>query len=438
MLSAGSMGTTPRMGRGPLHRARRAGASTVKLARAWALGARDRRTTRAIVESLLADGALGERTWQIRSVASGAHRVTQIHVAPVPPTGPGPALLASLAPSASTVGVTALTRAETALRLLAERDLPPEVAAVLPAPPVVLGNRGQWTWLVQRSLPGEPADRLAEGGRAADREALLGTTATVISALHQATAEPVDGVSTVPRWVRSRVELIAQLDPVMSQRVDALGERLSRHLEERTLPAGWVHGDLWPANVLVAGDRHAVSGLVDWESAAPGEHPCQDVVHLVLMTRRLATGGSYGDHLRAALADGAAWSPAEASALVMAGIAPGSTAGGDPRYSRAGLPAARRPDPGRRRAAAGLAAPDRGECRSATRTHARPALGGFERDAGGSMGLSVLIIDRAAPLRLTQGNELIARRVFPLLHEHRLTLVAPFAVNEAADFGCGR
>ena len=41
------------------------------------------------------------------------------------------------------------------------------------------------------------------------------------------------------------------------------------------------------------------------------------------------------------------------------------------------------------------------------------------------MGLNVLIIDRAPPIRLTQGNELIARRVFPLLREHHLTLVAP-------------
>src|SRR3954453_1010809 len=48
-----------------------------------------------------------------------------------------------------------------------------------------------------------------------------------------------------------------------------------------------------------------------------------------------------------------------------------------------------------------------------------------QRRPGASMGLSILVIDRAPPASLTQGNSLIARRVFPLLGEHRLTLVCP-------------
>ena len=42
------------------------------------------------------------------------------------------------------------------------------------------------------------------------------------------------------------------------------------------------------------------------------------------------------------------------------------------------------------------------------------------------MALNVLVIDRSPPVTPTQGNELIARNVFPLLRgRHRLTLVAP-------------
>lgn len=41
------------------------------------------------------------------------------------------------------------------------------------------------------------------------------------------------------------------------------------------------------------------------------------------------------------------------------------------------------------------------------------------------MGLNVLVIDRAPPASITQGNSLIARRVFPLLGHHRLTLFCP-------------
>jgi glycosyltransferase involved in cell wall biosynthesis len=47
--------------------------------------------------------------------------------------------------------------------------------------------------------------------------------------------------------------------------------------------------------------------------------------------------------------------------------------------------------------------------------------------------LSVLVIDRAPPVNASQGNELIARSVFPLLREsHRLTLVAPVVAGQEA------
>lgn len=49
------------------------------------------------------------------------------------------------------------------------------------------------------------------------------------------------------------------------------------------------------------------------------------------------------------------------------------------------------------------------------------------------MGLNVLVIDRNPPVSASQGNELIARSVFPLLREgHRLTLVAPVVAGQEA------
>jgi glycosyltransferase involved in cell wall biosynthesis len=65
-------------------------------------------------------------------------------------------------------------------------------------------------------------------------------------------------------------------------------------------------------------------------------------------------------------------------------------------------------------------------------------MGRSEPDRGRSGGnggdrLNILVIDRSAPLRASQGNELIARRLFPLLREHRLTLVAAVSGDPAPD-----
>lgn len=50
------------------------------------------------------------------------------------------------------------------------------------------------------------------------------------------------------------------------------------------------------------------------------------------------------------------------------------------------------------------------------------------------MRLNVLVIDRAPPVSDSQGNELIARSIFPLLRQsHRLTLVAPVVAGDEAD-----
>jgi hypothetical protein len=80
------------------------------------------------------------------------------------------------------------------------------------------------------------------------------------------------------------------------------------------MSAGWIHGDLWPANVLVTGDRPEVSGIVDWDSAEDDELAIHDRLHLAVTTRRLVerqelgpviagllTGGGWTDDDRAVL-----------------------------------------------------------------------------------------------------------------------------------------
>ena len=56
-----------------------------------------------------------------------------------------------------------------------------------------------------------------------------------------------------------------------------------------------------------------------------------------------------------------------------------------------------------------------------------------QRRTGSRVRLNVLVIDRAPPVSASQGNELIARSVFPLLRDgHRLTLVAPVVAGQEA------
>ena len=89
---------------------------------------------------------------------------------------------------------------------------------------------------------------------------------------------------------------------------------ISAELRGRTLVAGWIHGDLWPANVLFRRDEFVVSGIVDWDSAGNSELALHDRLHLALTTRRLVerkelgpvliellTGGGWTDDDRVVL-----------------------------------------------------------------------------------------------------------------------------------------
>lgn len=53
------------------------------------------------------------------------------------------------------------------------------------------------------------------------------------------------------------------------------------HLEGATCPTTAVHGDFWFGNVLLD-ENGAVSGVVDWENAAPHGSPLRDIVRFVL------------------------------------------------------------------------------------------------------------------------------------------------------------
>jgi aminoglycoside phosphotransferase len=103
--------------------------------------------------------------------------------------------------------------------------------------------------------------------------------------------------------------------------VDAFAEicaRLRRHEIARTA----VHGDLWAANILLAGG--SVSGVVDWEAAEPSGVPARDIarfahMYALFLDRRTREGRRVAGHrvLRAGdwgtsvthAVDGTGWFP---------------------------------------------------------------------------------------------------------------------------------
>jgi hypothetical protein len=89
-----------------------------------------------------------------------------------------------------------------------------------------------------------------------------------------------------------------------------LGRELEEQLAGQEVLASWVHGDFWPGNVLLRPDEHRVTGIVDWDLAAPRELPLLDVLHLILYSRRVRFGRELGDVVRAAI-DDPKWDPAE-------------------------------------------------------------------------------------------------------------------------------
>jgi aminoglycoside phosphotransferase (APT) family kinase protein len=126
---------------------------------------------------------------------------------------------------------------------------------------------------------------------------LMRAAAETIAVLHDRTMTEVDGGTEVAeRWVDAPVrELMRHVcrRPSQTQRLQRLRDELCEALGCAGFSAAWIHGDYWLGNLLFSEDQQA-TGIVDWEAAAPLELPLHDFLHLVLYTRRMATGAELG------------------------------------------------------------------------------------------------------------------------------------------------
>jgi aminoglycoside phosphotransferase (APT) family kinase protein len=151
------------------------------------------------------------------------------------------------------------------------------------------GTLGRRRYAVDTAMAGTTGDR-------ATPAAVQETAAEAIAELHGRTAAPVRvGDALAAQWAARPAALLAEhAGRHTANALCRVAEALEGALHGRTLTAGWVHGDFWPGNLLVRPDG-AVSGIVDWDAAAPRELPLHDVLHLLLYTRRVARRAELGE-----------------------------------------------------------------------------------------------------------------------------------------------
>jgi aminoglycoside phosphotransferase (APT) family kinase protein len=196
-----------------------------------------------------------------------------------------------------------LARETRTLRRLAADERLGDWRALIPQRHVVGSVLGR-PYAIDTALPGRSARSRTAQGRAA-----LAAAARAIDRLHRATATTVEvDDAQLGRWVRRPVEELLRRAAVERPRRARALERLAGDLDAalrgRVVTAGWVHGDFWAGNVLLAGGAGEVTGIIDWDAAGDEELPLHDILHLALYGRRVGRARELGDVVCRALAGG--------------------------------------------------------------------------------------------------------------------------------------
>jgi aminoglycoside phosphotransferase (APT) family kinase protein len=247
---------------------------------------------REILSSLpLLEGLPSPTTWVVKRVVSvDAARAV---VAVGPQTIREPVAVFKLSRDAN--AAKNMNREKDALTALAVDE---RLDELLPLFPRVLasGTIGRGAFVVERALPGIDARLILSDPRRGAR--VLKAAVETVGLLHQRTARTATvDKGLIQKWIDEPLRLIRGLGDVHSgiaansAAAERLGATLSDGLIGRRLAVSWVHGDFFPGNILVSADGGAVTGLVDWDLAAPDDLPLLDVVQF-LVGSHLARGRS--------------------------------------------------------------------------------------------------------------------------------------------------
>ena len=189
----------------------------------------------------------------------------------------------------------------------------------LPPLPLAAGTLAGQPYLAEPALPGRAGSSLLAAP--ATRAAVQTVAGSAIAGLHQRTgALTLVDQQTLARWVDHPLSVLRDVSAGLpratrhGRSLDRLRTELHGHLAGRPVRVGWIHGDYWPGNLLLAAGGTQVTGIVDWDRAAPGELPEHDLLHLLLFSRALVQGREPGEVVRDAL-EGAPWASHEQALL---------------------------------------------------------------------------------------------------------------------------
>ena len=142
-----------------------------------------------------------------------------------------------------------------------------------------------------------------------------------IDQFHRCTASRLTvNDAVLERWIDHPLRSLRTTGSDLSS-IDHLARHMRRAISGQTLTTSWIHGDFWASNILVTCKGDTVTGIVDWDHAAPDELPVLDALHLLLDTRVVKhvmdTGQVIGEFLT-----GMGWTEDELAILNAAGPRP--------------------------------------------------------------------------------------------------------------------
>jgi len=291
--------------------------------RSWAPPTRARllAQARSIVPDVLAAvrcgaGPEAPMSWSVQAMQITTTRATVVVLGVA---GGPPAAVLKLPHTAS--GVAGARHERDALEALHADDRLARLRRLVPRPLAAGEVRGQY-YALTAALPGVSALALLPEPASAERVARLAAEAT--RELHRRTASTlVAGDHLLRLWVDEPVAVLRRLARPpgwlpMGRGLDRLSDRLRNALAGRELCTGRIHGDLWLGNLLVSPDGTELTGIVDWDRTAAAQLLSQDLLHLVLYTRRLVRRSELGELVGEVL-QGDPWSSRERALLESGG-----------------------------------------------------------------------------------------------------------------------
>jgi hypothetical protein len=139
-----------------------------------------------------------------------------------------------------------------------------------------------------------------------------------ISELHRQTRRTLEvDDSLIRRWVSSPIGVIrtalfsTQATSTIHDSLDLVEHQLSTALTGRTLPTCRIHGDFWLGNVLVDADTGEITGIIDWDRSNADELAFHDILHLVLLSQKIADANWSEARIAAGVAGKPIWNASQ-------------------------------------------------------------------------------------------------------------------------------